>query len=392
MRVLQVIYGLAPRQGGAAAFVLEASLALEDIGVNSVVFATDMARPPGARPFERVNSTDIPTESERLDISLFPARRPYRLAFSPALDAAIKRGIASFDLVHIHMLWLFPSFAAFHRAKASNTRYVVSLHGNLDPYLARRGRLRKRVTNAAWQRRMLEGASAVHTTTVEEARAVAHLAPVVTPTVVPGAIQWSAFQDLPDGRLFLEKYLGGHAGPLILYLGRLSYTKGLDILIEAFARVARVVPDCRLAIVGPDDEGLRPVLAALAESEGVAPRVHFIGPLYGSERLTALAAADVWASPARSESFGLALLEALAAGLPVVISPDVRIAGEIQAADAAAVADLNPDSFAAQLVRTLQEMPYRTLLGARARDFAKRYDRSELGPRLAEMYARVLAD
>ena len=131
----------------------------------------------------------------------------------------------------------------------------------------------------------------------------------------------------------------------------------------------------RLAIVGPDDEGLTPIARALA-AERAASRIASCSPgmLQGDEKLEALAAADVWALPSQTENFGNAVVEAMAAGLPIVISPDVNIAPDIAAACAAVVAPRTVEAFASEIGALLDDGGRRTAIGARAREFARRYD------------------
>ena len=156
---------------------------------------------------------------------------------------------------------------------------------------------------------------------------------------MPLGIDWDAFQRLPPPADF-----GGT--PVVLSLGRIAAKKGLDVLIRAFAAVASRFEGARLVLAGPDDEDLRPELEALAEREGVDGRVVFPGMLHGPEKLAALAAADVWALPSHTENFGIAVMEALAAGVATVISPAVNLAGEIERAGAGLVAEATPEAFA----------------------------------------------
>ena len=391
MKVLHVIPNLAARTGGPPVAVVESSLALQRCGVESTVFATDMAEAASAPSHARVDAADLPRGADVLDLRLFPARAPYRLAFSPELWGALRREAKNYDVVHIHSLFLFPQFAAYRGARGGGVPYVVSPRGALDPYLRARSRPVKLIADALWQRDMLRGASALHVTSDEEARLTGDIAPGVPRDVIPNGIRWDDFQDLPSGQEFRDRRLGGHDGPVLMYLGRLSHKKGLDVLVRAYAAVRRDVPACRLAIVGPDDEGLQPALTALAAREGVAEGVTFTGMLRGRDKLAALAAADVWALPSHSENFGIAVAETLAAGRAAVIAPGVNIAPEIAAAGAAVVCDLDAEAFAAEIVALLGDGARREALGTAARAFARRYDWSAVGPQLTAMYGRVAA-
>jgi glycosyltransferase involved in cell wall biosynthesis len=389
MRVLQLIPSVASRTGGPAVAVVEASLALGKLGIESTIYATDMARAACARRHCRVSDVDLPVGARVADLRIFRARPPYRLAFSPDLYRALAREVVAYDVVHIHSLYLFPQFAGFHWAARHSVPYLVSPHGALDPFLRTRGRTRKAVAEMLWQRRMLETAAALHVTTEVEATLIADIASHVPRVVVPNGIHWADYQNLPPEDDFRERHLGGHPGPLVMFLGRVTFKKGLDILIRAFAAVARAVPDCQLAIVGPDDERLTPELEALAVEAGVRDRVVFTGMLGGKEKLAALAAADAWALPSHTENFGVAVVEALAAGRAVVVSPAVNIARELAAASAGFVCEQSPEPLARELVRVLLDQGERAAVGARAREFARRYDWALVGRDLAAMYSQV---
>jgi glycosyltransferase involved in cell wall biosynthesis len=390
MRVLYVIPSLASRTGGPATSVVESALALQRSDVDVTIFATDMARAASARTHARAAQTDLPPGADELDVRLFRAGAPYRLAFSPEMYAALREETRGYDLVHIHSLFLFPQFAAYRAALDAGAPYIVSPHGALDPYLRRRGRVAKAVAMQAWQRAMLHRAAALHVTSPEEARLIADVAPGVPRRVVANSIDWAEYLRLPSGAAFRSRYFGGAGGPIVMYLGRVSHKKGLDTLIRAFALVQRDVPEARLAIVGPDDEGLTPGLSLLARRAGVAESVVFTSMLRGDEKLDALAAADVWTLPSHTENFGIAAVEAMAAGCATVVSPAVNIASEIAAAGAGIVAPLRAEAFAAEIVGLLRDDVRRDALGDRARAFARRYDRAAVGPQLADMYREIV--
>lgn len=319
------------------------------------------------------------------DLTLFPARFPRRLAFSPQLRCAVKEAMADCDVAHVHNLWQYPQYAGFHAALESGVPYIVSLHGALNPYLRRRGRLRKRLSMLLWQRKMFEHAAMIHVTTKVEADLTADVAPDVPRTIVPCGLYVEEFKHLPPSEQFRRTHLGGYDGPVILFLSRLAYTKGIDLLVRAFAH-ARSELDCRLVIAGPDDEGLSPSLQRIAAGLGVGADVVFTGPLYGEHRLAALASADVWALASYTDSFGIAVVEALAAGRAVIVSRAVNLAEDIATAGAGVVADVDGEDFRAALLDLLTNERRRAQLQARAPSFAARYDWRVVAPQLVEMY------
>lgn len=389
MRILHVIPGLAARTGGTATFVVDTALALAEHGVESTVFTTDLESTAAAGGRRPVNSGDLPEGADRLDLHLFPSRRPYRLAYAPALGRALEREVRHYDVVHVHSLFLYPQLVAGRAAWEAGTPYVVSPHGSLDPYLRSHGRARKAVMHMLWQRRLLDRAAALHLTTEEESRLVADVTRVPH-FVVPPALRLPSPDELPPGQEFRDRHLAGHAGPVVLNLGRIAAKKNLETLVCAFAIARASTRDAALAIVGPDDESIAPSLRSLAAQLGVADAFYLPGLLTGREKLAALAAADVWALPSHTENFGIAVAEALAAGCATVISRAVNVAPELEQAGAGVVVEGTPAAFGAAIASLLADADRRKQLGTAAQSFAGRYSVQVVGPALVRMYARVL--
>jgi glycosyltransferase involved in cell wall biosynthesis len=388
MRVLHVIPGLSARQGGPPAAVTAACLALRHHGVATSIFTTDLAGPASSARADRVVASDLPRGAEKLDVRIFPARRPLRFAYAPELYATLSREAHRYDLIHIHGLYLYPTLAAFRVARSEAKPYVVSPRGTLDPALRHRSRLLKAITDRLWQRRMLDEATVLHYTTLEEAALVRDLGFRAPAMVVPNGFDYAEFQFPGDADGFRDRHLRGFHGQIVLSLGRVSYKKGIDILIRAMPAIAARVPDVRLVIAGPDDEGLTSQLAAVASVKGVEDHVVFTGMLREDERLAALAAASVWALPSQTENFGNVVVEAMAAGVPVVISPEVNLASEIESARAGLVRERAPRGFAEAITRLLENENLRSDLVARGRVFARRFDFSAVTPLFIDMYAR----
>jgi glycosyltransferase involved in cell wall biosynthesis len=391
MRILNVVVGAAARTGGAIAFAGEAAVATSRAEGEARVFATDLALAPWGwvQRQRAVRRNELHPSLAHADFELFPTRFPRRLARSPAMARALRTEVPSCDVVHIHNLWQHPQYAAFRAAREAQVPYIVSPHGSLDPYLRRRGRFRKAAASALWQQAMLEGAALIHVTTSSEMRLISDIAPQVPRVIVPCAINTADFGALPPPHEFRERHLAGYSGPLVVFLGRVTEKKGVDVLIKSFAHVLERQP-ARLAVVGPDDGGQRPRLERLAENSGIGSQVDFVGGLYGRDRLAALSAADVWALSSHTENFGIAVIEAMAAGCPVAISPGVNLAEEVAEANAGLVADAEPRAFAAGLLKLLSDPELRRRLSRAGREFAARYDWSEVTPRLLDMYRMAI--
>jgi glycosyltransferase involved in cell wall biosynthesis len=392
VKVLSVTVGVGARSGGVAPVVGGSARELERLGSGMTVLATDLALAPWGllQRQQRIRPEEWHPSLTGTDTRLFPARFPRRLAYSPALGRAVRSLAAGFDVVHIHNLWQYPQYAGYRAAQRAGVPHIVSLHGGLDPYLRERGRIRKRLMSSLWQDAMLAGARLIHVTTEAERELTADVAPEVPRAVVPCGLYVEEFATPPPPDRFRRSHLGGYDGPLILFLGRITRKKGLDVLIRAFARVRRE-RRCRLAVVGPDDEGILPSLRALAGELGLEDDVGFLDPVYGEDRLAALASADVWALSSHAENFGIAVVEAMAAGCAVVTTPEVNVTPEIAAAGAGMISEAEPEPFAAALSQLLADDRERERLRGRARKFARGYDWSAVGPRLLEMYREAIS-
>lgn len=385
MRVLHVIPSVSVQTGGPAVNLVGSAVALARLGVESTIFTTDMAEAPNAKSRRHIEAADLPEHAEEVDIRIFPVTRGgARLAISPALSRALRREISNYDVVHVHMLFLHSTFAAYRAALDADVPYIVSPCGALEPNLRHRSRRAKALWEVLWQRTMMNRAAAIHYKTPQEAEGTRDFGYISPQVVVPNGIFWDEFQGSVDDHA-LRRHGLNRDEPIVLFLGRISHVKGLEILIPAFARVpAR--HRARLVIAGPDDEGLVPGLANLAATCGVGDRVVFTGTLRGAERLAALGAARAWVLPSRTENFGQAVIEALAAGAPVIVSPEVNLAEELSAAGAAWVVERDHEALAEAMSILLCDARARARLETLGREFAARYDWSYVAPQLKSMY------
>jgi glycosyltransferase involved in cell wall biosynthesis len=282
-------------------------------------------------------------------------------------------GESGAEIVHCHELRTVENLVVVPEAARRDAHVLLSPHGTLS-YQTGRGRT-KRAWDALFGRRLASRVSTlVALTDVEaaEARALWTGLGVSLPdssvVVVPNGVNADEFARLPPRATFREARALGD-GPIVLFLGRLAERKGLAILLDAFAVVAREMPNATLVLAGPDF-GMRGRLVAQAIARGVGHRVVFPGLLTGEERLALLASADVFVLPAMGEGFSVAALEAMACGLPVVFGPGYHFP-EARDAGAAVWAPAGSTGLATVLSQLLRD-PGRSDVGRCGRELVRR--------------------
>lgn len=348
MRVLHVVPGMSPRHGGPIN-VPGLVRALTRHGVDAALLATN-ADPTG-RLAVPLNQPVVRDGVECVFHHAWPAAGRYGLA--PAMVRTLRRLVPGCDLVHIHWLYNFACLAAARAAVAAGVPFVVQPRGSLDPQMLARNRLLKRTYLDTVGRPLLRRAAAV-VFTAEDERARAAYDRRCPEWVIPNGVDWSTFDELPARGRFRAAF-PQLDGPFLLFLGRLSRQKGLDLLLGAFARIVRRRPDLCLVIAGPDHEGYEREVRQLAARLGLAQRVIFTGLLLDDLKLAAFVDAELFVLPSYMENFGGAIVEALACGLPVVISQGVHIHRDLSAAGAATVVSCSVDDVAAGIERALSD-------------------------------------
>lgn len=238
---------------------------------------------------------------------------PHRLGYSRALAAQLA-ALTPPDLVHVHGLWRVHFAQATRAARRAGVPVIVTVHGMLHPPALRQRKAFKRVARSLFQDEVLRTARCLHATASEEADEI-RLRGYDRPIAV---IPWGV--DMPDG----DRVDGPSTSPIaddrrvLLFLGRLHPTKGLETLLRAWARVFRSVPSWRLVLAGYDEGHYRARLTALGGELGLGDSLSFTGPVAGDDRERLLTGAQVLVLPSPSENFGFVVPEALARGVPVI--------------------------------------------------------------------------
>lgn len=387
MKILHVVPTYLPawRHGGPVVAVHGLAKALVERGHEVSVFTTNLHGdgvlpvPPGK-----------PVGVEGVEVTYFEVSGSRRLHRSPDLKRTARERIREFDIVHLHSLFLNPTNDVARVAERAGVPYLIAPRGMLvKDLLRRRGRLRKALWMLLVERHTLEHAAAIHATSeieVEEARKFRIRLPPIP--VVPNGVdpeplrvkEWSHVE--PRIRNLLDH------GSFFLFLGRLSWKKGLDRLLEAFARLDRG----ELVLAGPDDENLWPSLVAKARFLGIEPRVHYVGMVAGAEKAALLHSTDALVLPSYSENFGNSALEAMAVGTPVIVTPEVGLADVIRSTESGLVSSGLPEPLSEAMRQLADDPALRKRLGARGAAVAvEQFSWPAVGQRMEEVYQQVLS-
>lgn len=327
-----------------------------------------------------------------VEIQYFPVQfRPW--VYSHGLGKELRLRLKTFDIVHIHGLYRYPQTIAAHYARKHAVPYIVRPHGSLDPFLYsnRRNRCVKRIYECLIEFRNLNRASAIHFTTKEERRLARFLDLKADAVIIPNGIFPDRYMVLPLRGSFREKH-GLDGKRIILHLGRINFKKGLDLLVKSFSMIAERCNDCVLVIAGPDNEGYSDVVKQWIREEGIEDRVLFPGMLYGVEVLEAFVDSDVFALPSYTENFGIAVVEAMACGVPVAISDKVNIWREVAENGAGKVASCDADRFADIMLELLDNPEAARQMGDKGKALVKeRYQWSKVAAAMEDAYRSIIS-
>jgi len=366
VKVLHVVPAIAERYGGPSRAVVEMGRALIGRGVDTLIATTD-ADGEGRLPL----ATGRVIEHQGVPTIVFPRQWSEALKYSGPLARWLEAHVAAFDVVEIHAVFSHACLAAARACRRQAVPYVVRPLGTLDPWSLRQKPLRKRLLWQAGARRMLRGAAAVHYTTAAERRLAESGLSLARGVVIPLGVDEAFAAAAPAGAAFRARHPVLGDDPYVLALSRLDPKKGIELLIDAFqALVAR--PEFRrwrLVVAGDGEPRYTADLKARAARGG--DRVYFPGWLRGPERVVALREAALFALVSRQENFGLAVAEAMASGVAVLVSDQVNLADEIREARAGWVTPLDPARLPATLAEALASAPERAGRGRAGRVLAR---------------------
>lgn len=326
----------------------------------------------------------VPVDLDGVKVWYFRSPRGRRLYYAPEMSAMLRRHIHEFDVAHTHAIYLWPLWQTARAARRAAVPYVVSPRGMLEKeLLEKKSLLWKAALIGFIERPLLEHAAAIHVTSAREADEARRF-----------GFNLPAIAEIPNG---VDEARGGGSvstdiAALIehrryaLFLGRINWKKGLDRLIRALPHA----PELDLVIAGNDEEGYRPTLDAIAAGLGVAHRVHYAGTVGGGDKAALLSHAEMLILPSYSENFGNVVLEALAAGTPAIVTPEVGVSAMVRAEHVGLVIEGSPERLGGAIARLAANPAEREAMGERGRRVAReRYSWSAVAERMERLYESI---
>jgi glycosyltransferase involved in cell wall biosynthesis len=388
MKILQVVPSLAAGFGGPSTAVWELCRELTKQGEEITIFTTDADTAGRSKP-----GLAMPIVLERMKVFYFALQGMSNYKFSFPLAQALKEQASLFDIIHIHALFQFSTSVAAYYCRRYKRPYIITPHGHLDPFNFRKKSWVKYAYLSLFEAANLKNASAIHFTCEAERRSAINLGFNPPSAVIPLGINPEDFYQLPEYGNFRSKHPLLKDKKIILFLSRIHPKKGLDRLAAAFGELIKEREDIYLVIAGPDSDNYSNKVKGWLAKKSALSRVIFTGMLFGQDKLALFRDSDIFVLPSYSENFSLATVEAMACGLPVVVSDKVNIASEISEAGAGLVVGTDQEQLVAALRRLLGEVQLRQELASKAKELVKQRFTWEVNTRaLVKLYKSIIQD
>ena len=312
--------------------------------------------------------------------------------FSPQMSRALKNNLGFFDLAYIVAIWNYPVTVAAHFCRQYKKPYIIAPRGLLYPYSTSIKFWKKWLYYVLVIKKAINDATLIHYTTNDEAKECHMFLRLKNKlAVVPNGLDLTEFANLPDRENFKIHYPQLRNKKVILFLGRINWKKGLDILAKAYGRIARQREYVHLLIVGNDESGYEKRVKRWLKEERVLDKVTFTGMLTGKEKLRAYTASDIFVLPSYSENFGMSVIEAMACGIPVVISDQVGIHREVSANNAGVIVECNEESVGKGVKSILDNKNFAEELSFNAKKMVREYySIDNVADKMIETYRQIL--
>lgn len=380
MKVLHVIPAVSPKYGGPSQAIVTLCQALQARGVEVQIASTD-GEPGGRMAVE----LETPTTHEGVPAIFFRLQGRGSFTYSSRIAGWLEKNVSGFDVVYIHGVFSQACLAAAKSCQRQGIPYLVRPLGHIEPWSLAQKPLRKKLFLRFGGAGMLRHAAAVHYASAREKQLSEVALQLNHGVVIPLGIDF----DLTLKTSSAEQNGARRASPrpYVLVLSRLQPTKGIDVLLEAFldARADERLANWQLLIAGDGSPSYEAALKRTVKERNAGDAVLFTGWLDGEAKSRALAGASLLALPSHHESFGLCVVEAMALGIAVLVSPQVGIAPEIDAAGAGWLSAVETKALTETLRLALGDDDERRRRGAAGRELARKFSCHDVVEMLAQI-------
>ena len=310
---------------------------------------------------------------------------------SPTDRINLRTAITWSDLVHVHGAWNIPATVAIRLAAHAGKGIVFTPHGMLRSWARNQGRLKKRVYFEFVERENLRCVHRIQFNNANEVEEACNLGITAKTAVIPNGVDWERWQDLPP-RETLRARLPAVQGKVVgLFLSRIAHQKGLDLLLESLTREFCQRTNLYLVVAGTDGGRYEARCRRMVAERDLEDHVNWFGPAFDEDKRCLLGAADFFVLPSRGEGDSVAVKEALAAGIPVILSEACSL-GEVVAEGAGIVTGYDQD-LRASIEYVASNKGRRRQMGEAARRFAKtRLSARSATIQTIEMYEQVIRE
>lgn len=389
MKVLHVIPSVSERSGGPGQAIIPMCGSLSAQGIEVLLAATDDGLPEQNTPGGPKRGAV--TRYKNLPAIFFPVQLGASFKYSRPFAVWLDEHVADYDVVHIHAIFNHACLAAARACSKKGVPYIVRPLGTLDPWSMNQKSFKKKLFWKAGVKTMLTGAAAIHYTTEGEQKAVENSLGLNHGVVVPLGVEKPKTPASDAVAKLAERFPDLLDHPYVLVLSRLHPKKALDVLINAFVSLTKRAEfrQWRLVLAGEGPDDYVASLKRMVTERDADDLVIFPGWLEGEHKEAALRNASLLALASQQENFGLCVMEALAAGVPVLLSPEVNLADAVDAAGAGWIANVDTKDLEAKLAEALGSELERAKRGAAGRNFSDGYSWENIGSQLKEMYGSV---
>ena len=392
MKVLHVIPSVAAVRGGPSQAVIEMVRGLRSQDVDAEIVTTnDNGKDLLDVPLYEL--TDRLEEYANVPIRFFPRFSPNinavrEFAFSGALTTWLWQHITEYDLVHVHAIFSYASTIAMAIARIKNVPYITRPLGQLCEWSLQQSKLRKQIYLNVIERSNLLCSKSLHFTAEQEKTEFNQLGLNIPNFILPHGVYIPT--PIPDAKTQVRKIL--HIldqRPIVLFMSRIHPKKGLEYLISALSKLKEY--NFVLVIAGSGDPDYINQIKDLLKTHDICDRTHMIGFVKGETKNLYLQGADIFALTSHSENFGIAAIEALAAGTPVLITDGVAIAPMVKEQAIGYVTQLEVEAIASIIQEFFDHPDIAKQKGDRATLYiAEHYSWAKITCRLMTVYKNLL--